>query len=157
MGWRELRNAPLIEAFADRLRSMRGIFSHPSTKSSWPPAWRRCIEEGRDGARDELWKELSGLYSMPADTILTALIAWDDMHAIIALQPSELEAYIRMFPDTELEHRCLAAQIFDSVVTPRRAYELCASIANREVDERAPCTSDVAASKRSGGEEREGG
>lgn len=160
MGWRELRNAPLIEAFG-RYTDPRGAIMPSGPLEKDKLLRGRVSELLVEKDLVPAYTELSGEYGPHTKYgwrlgTMCALMVWDDMHAILGMDLEELRACIHMFPDTELAGRCEAAIRFHTFVPARRAYELCASIANREVDERAARTSDVAASQCNGGEESEG-
>lgn len=121
MSWRELRNAPLIEALFIGLRSK--AVSQSQSDLKWThKAWERLGYLDRQKDRDNIlhW---NGMYIGEwADWILCALLAYDDMPAIVAQETEELGAMIRMFPDTELSYRCEAAIRLFTVIGKEKAH-----------------------------------
>lgn len=123
MRWRELRNAPLIEALLIGLRS-KGLPTSPVHVNGEFELWERVTYSDRGGIRDELFLANKTYMSAWADYILTCLIAYDDMPAIVSHETEELGAMIRMFPETELSLRCEAAIRLFTVIGKEKAHEL---------------------------------
>lgn len=160
MSWRELRNAPLIEAFG-RYTDPRGAVMPSGALSEDELLRGRVSELLVEKDLVPAYTDLSGEYGPHTKYgwrlgTMCVLMVWDDMHAILGMTLEELRACVRMFPDTELSTRCRAALRFHIFVPEGVGRELCASIANREVDKGSNGAPDVAASERGGGEESKG-
>lgn len=123
MSWRELRNAPLIEALLIGLRSMAVPVADSDLR--WiQEAWDRLSYLDRHRYRDDILVWNGSYVGQWADWILCALLAYNDMPAIVEQEPEELGAMIRMFPETELAFRCEAAIRLFTVIGKEKAHEL---------------------------------
>lgn len=126
MSWRDLRNAPLIEAFArfsatastvlpvgeivgDSL--MRGGVATKLMDDDLLPDYEHAVRE-------------FGVNGWRIGTIC-ALMVYEDMHEILSCDFEHLGRMRKMFPNTELDVRCEAAQRFHTMVPTRVAKAAC--------------------------------
>lgn len=127
MGWRDLRNAPLIEAFG-RYSASPGAGLPPgnvANDSIMAAGVAACLIN--DGLLEEYQEALGdfGVNGWRLGTI-GALMVWEDMHEILSCDIAHLKNLIKMFPDTELSARCEAALRFHTMVPSRIAALMCA-------------------------------
>lgn len=123
MGWRELRNAPLIEALIIGLRG-RPLPTRPVHVDGEFELWEQLQYSDRGELRNEIWHANQTYLGPWSDFILTSLIVYDDMPAIVGQETEELGAMLRMFPKTELSLRCEAAIRLFTVIGKEKAHGL---------------------------------
>lgn len=123
MSWRELRNAPLIEALIIGLRS-KALPTRPVHVDGEFELWEQLQYSDRGELRNEIWHANQTYLGPWSDFILTSLIVYDDMPAIVGQETEELGAMLRMFPKTELSLRCEAAIRLFIIIGKEKAHEL---------------------------------
>lgn len=123
MGWRELRNAPLIEALIIGLRG-KALPTRPVHVDGEFELWEQLQYSDRGELRNEIWHANQTYLGPWSDFILTSLIVYDDMPAIVGQETEELGAMLRMFPKTELSLRCEAAIRLFTVIGKEKAHGL---------------------------------
>ena len=127
MGWRDLRNAPLIEAFGRYSASPGAML--PAGNFATDTLLTKGVADRlvEDALLDEYQEVLRhfGVNGWRIGTIC-ALMVWEDMHEILSCDVPHLENLIKMFPDTELSARCEAALRFHTMVPSRVGAHACA-------------------------------
>lgn len=120
MSWRDLRNAPLIEAFARYTASPGNILPVVDIRSDSLMSKGVATKLIDDDLLTEYGQVIAefGTNGWRIGAIC-ALMVYEDMHEILSCDFEHLERMRKMFPDTELDVRCEAAQRFH-VVAPRR-------------------------------------
>lgn len=127
MSWRDLRNAPLIEAFA-RYTAPPGA-SLPAGDIRSDILLKKGI--GAKLIDDDLLTEYGEVIAECGTNgwrigAICALMVYEDMHEILSCDFEHLGRMRKMFPDTELAVRCEVAQRFHIMVPPRVASSACA-------------------------------
>lgn len=132
MGWRDLRNAPLIEAFG-RYSASPGAGLPPGDITTDTLLAKgvadRLVEDALLDEYQEVIKHF-GVNGWRIGTIC-ALMVWEDMHEIVASDIDHLNRMIQMFPNTELAFRCEAAIRFHTFVPEGVGKQACAESKER--------------------------